>query len=110
MWFLAIANTQVENHSEYLMDQPIARTLLQKNALILTKNKLLTYQPLTRFMNRLELLLLELSNRNDQDINRIVKEIQQTIVEKNLIYSALILQEIFKNASDLKNTEALCTS
>lgn len=89
IWLLEIANSPVNgsaSHADLLTNREIAAALLQKSLFIEKKAEDLNHESLIVFLNQLEMVLLETSGVQDEELSRAFNEIKQTIRETALLY------------------------
>ena len=95
---LTIANASLElSESDISLDVDMARTLLSKTTTVQRKATLLQDESLISFLNRLEVLLLELSNREDSEIQDAFRELREKIREAKMVQKSRQLQDQLLN-------------
>lgn len=86
------------NETDLLFDQDMARTLLAKSTLVQRKADRLDDEHLISFLNRLEFLLLQISNREDSEIQDAFQEIRDLIQEAKMLQTSRRLQDQLLNS------------
>lgn len=102
---LAIENWQSNAKSDstdLLFDKNIAQNLLLHSQLIHQKAAQLYDSDLLSFLNRMEMLLLEISNVDNKELFQVFKEAKNIIKETNLLQSNKRFQNLFIH-SELNN-------
>ena len=93
---LTIANTPVESRAapdDFLLDRDIAKSLLLKSTTMQRKANAIDDESIIIFLNHLEFILLELSNREDDQIQSTFLEIRDMVREAGLVQKSRKLQE-----------------
>jgi len=96
MLLLSILNSSNDSdlvNTELLLNQEIAQKLLNKTTYMHEKTRLLQNESLNLFLNRLEFLLIEISNLDKQEITKSFQELRQTIEETKLLHETQRAQE-----------------
>ncbi|MBN2093365.1 zf-HC2 domain-containing protein [candidate division KSB1 bacterium] len=83
-------STEIE---ELDLNRDIADRLLQKSELIHQKTKQLNNQALNTYLNRLEFLLIEISNMSPEEIKESFKSIRETIENSQMLPETKRIQE-----------------
>lgn len=101
IWLLAVVNipsAEELNTSDLRFNREIARKLLTKTSFMEVKETQLKSEPLAKFLNRLEILLLEIANTGDDRIVDVSGRIKQTIQSTTLLYDTRLLREMIETA------------
>ncbi len=102
---LAIENWQgnaKSDSSDLLFDKDIAQNLLLHSQMIHQKAAQLYDSDLLSFLDRMEMLLLEISNVDNKELFQVFKETKNIIKETNLLQSNKRFQNLFVQ-SEMKN-------
>ncbi|MBN1478779.1 zf-HC2 domain-containing protein [candidate division KSB1 bacterium] len=91
---LTIANSTNDEPSEddIFLNKDIAQSLLYKTAQVQRKAHALDDQIIITFLTHLELVLLEISNREDEEIRSSFQEIRNMVNEANMVQKSRRLQ------------------
>ncbi|MBN1561033.1 hypothetical protein JW998_12340 [candidate division KSB1 bacterium] len=91
---LTIANSSADEPTDDLiyLNKDIAQTLLYKTAKVQRKAIALEDDVIIIFLNRLELVLLEISNRDDEEIRTTFRDIKNMIKESDMVQKSRRLQ------------------
>lgn len=91
---LTIANSTADEPSDddIFFNKDIAKTLLYKTAQVQRKAHALDDQIIITFLTHLELVLLEISNREDEEIRSSFQEIRDMVNEANMLHKSRMLQ------------------
>ena len=92
---LTIANNPASEPSEtdIFLNKDIAQNLLYKSAQVQRKARELDDKVIITFLNHLELVLLELSNREEQEIRAIFQDIKEMVNEADMLQKSRRLQQ-----------------
>ena len=102
IWLLAVANipsTQNLDRTDLLFNKEVAQRLLIKTSFMEQRKQQIDSELLTRFLNRFELLLLEIANASDEKMADISNEIKMTIENSTLLHETRQLREMFEMVS-----------
>lgn len=97
---LNIANSnslEISDSTDMVFNQEIAQRLLKQSSLIQSKSSHLQNDLLLLYMNRLELIFLEIANTPEEEIIETFQEIKEIIQESNLLFENKASQEIVSN-------------
>jgi hypothetical protein len=103
IWLLAVANipsTQNVEKAELLFNKEVAQRLLIKTSFMEERKQQIDSELLTKFLNRFELLLLEVANASDEKMVDISNEIKLMIENSTLLHETKQLREMFEKVSD----------
>lgn len=89
IWLLEMASTPVngsDSELDLLTNREIASTLLARTMLMERKAETLNHDILIDFLNRLEMVLLETSGAEDENLSQAFEEIRLTIQETAMVH------------------------
>lgn len=102
IWLLAVVNmppAEEADKSEFVFNKEIAQKLLLKTSLMDDKIRQIDNDNYSKFINSIELLLLEAANASDERMTEVTEEIKFTIESSNLLYEARQFREMLKTLS-----------
>ena len=91
---LTIANTSGKDvaDDDLFLNKDVAKRLLSKSITMQRKAGALDDESITTFLNHLEFILLEMSNRKDDDIHSAFQDIRDMVNEAGLVKKSMQLQ------------------
>jgi len=95
LFLLTIANSSVEQTraDDILLNKSIAEDLLAKSLTVQRKADRLDDEMILTFLTHLELILLDITNRDEQQVRSTFQEIRELVHEANMIQQSRRLQD-----------------
>ena len=103
IWLLAVVNTPSDEKietSDLLFNKEIAQKLLVRASFMKEKKRQLNLVTLTKFLDRLEFLLLEVANTSDERMMDVSNDVKQAIENTTLLYESKRLREMLETPTD----------
>jgi len=92
---LTVANTPETGltDADLILNKDVAKRLLMQSTVMQRKAGALDDESITTFLNHLEFILLEISNRKDDKIHSVFQDIRDMVNEAGLVRKSMQLQE-----------------